>query len=231
MEGYPVWSNDSNKLYYFTYHSGFVADIHWVSSSGDNIGGELIKMTNPIYPISISPNGLLAFYEINPESSRDIWIYSFKDSTRVPFIANSANETSPEFSPNGKWLAYSSNETGSDEVYVTSMEDKSKRWKISAAGGNLVSWNSNGRELFYFENNTLMSVPVKTDNNFEYGIPQRLFSKDFYLRNVHFPNYDHISTTDQFITVIIEPENDNPRINVVLNWFDELKRLAPVKKE
>jgi hypothetical protein len=40
------------------------------------------------------------------------------------------------------------------------------------------------------------------------------------------PNYDVSSDGQRFL--MVKTESGEPRLNLVLNWFDELKRLVPL---
>lgn len=87
------------------------------------------------------------------------------------------------FSPNGKYLASASNAAGPWEVYVASVEDPAKTWKVSrelgsgwAGGGGQPRWSPRGNELFYMMgNDTMLAVPVQTEGPFHHEAPQRLF--------------------------------------------------------
>ncbi len=70
-----------------------------------------------------------------------------------------------------------------------------------------------------------MVVPVTTENSFQPGTPRPLFT------HVHPggppPNYAVAHDAQRFVMLQpTEPEME-PQINVVLNWFEELKRLVP----
>jgi hypothetical protein len=80
-----------------------------------------------------------------------------------------------------------------------------------------------------------MSVPVEGGSTFKAGNPTRLFEGRYY-GGVEAPNnpgrtYD-ISPDGQRFLMIKQPEQATSaaqQINVVLNWFEELKRLVPTK--
>ena len=47
--------------------------------------------------------------------------------------------------------------------------------KVSVNGGNQPRWGKNGKELFYVEGTTLLSVPVSGSEGFSVGLPRPLF--------------------------------------------------------
>jgi hypothetical protein len=94
----------------------------------------------------------------------------------VPFLQTPFNETSGQFSPDGKWMAYASNESGQPQVYVQPIPATGAKWQISAAGGDQPRWRRDAKELFYISvEQKLMAVPVKIGSTFETGSPQALF--------------------------------------------------------
>jgi eukaryotic-like serine/threonine-protein kinase len=142
-----------------------------------------------------------------------------------PFVQTQFKQATPVFSPDGHWLAYTSNESGRFEVYVQSFPGPGARWQISINGGDQPVWARNGRELFYREENKMMSVAVTTRSTFSVGTRTLVFAGPYQ----HSPSlgpadYDVSPDGRQFL--MIQPSLQEPtatQINVVLNWFEELK--------
>ena len=84
------------------------------------------------------------------------------------------NQTDGQVSPDGRLLAYTSDHDGRREIYVCDLRSGSRR-RISAAGGDISRWRSDGRELFYLAGPILMSVAVSA-TSLEIGVPVRLFT-------------------------------------------------------
>jgi hypothetical protein len=60
--------------------------------------------------------------------------------------------------------------------------------------------------------------------------PRRLFERPYELSSDLWPDYDVSPDGQRFLMVKLVDESEVPaQINVVLNWFDELKRLVPPK--
>ncbi len=85
-------------------------------------------------------------------------------------------------------------------------------------------WSADGNELFYRNGEEMMAVAVETKLEFKAGTPSTLF-KGRYVHDI-FIHYD-VSPDGQRFLMIKEAEKGQDRINVVLNWFEELKRLVP----
>ena len=136
-------------------------------------------------------------------------------------------------------MAYVSNESGQSEVYVRPFPEVNKgRWQVSTNGGVSPLWSPDGRELFYFseDDRSVTSVAVETAPVFKPGTPRRLFSRAAYLGGGTTPGTPwDIQPDGKRFLMIKRPEaasaaTGGPRkINIVLNWFEELKARVPVK--
>jgi hypothetical protein len=93
-------------------------------------------------------------------------------------------------------------------------------------------WNPNGRELFYRSGDKIMAVGVMTQPTFSAGKPKMLFEGPFEPAPTTFPNYDVSPDGQRFL--MLEPSEQGQaaatQINVVLNWFEELKQKVPTGK-
>ncbi len=101
--------------------------------------------------------------------------------------------------------------------------------QISTGGGTEPLWNRNGRELFYRSGNKMMAVEITTEPNFVLGSARMLFERGQYMPptgpySYPFPNYDVSPDGQRFLMITKESK---PQINVVLNWFEELKHRVP----
>ena len=72
-----------------------------------------------------------------------------------------------------------------------------------------------------------MAVSVATVQDFDAGAPRRLFEAPFDEAGAPYANYDVTRENDGFIMVRSDEELSASRLVVVLNWFNELKRLVP----
>jgi Tol biopolymer transport system component len=184
---------------------------------------------------------LLAFFEVNPTTQRDIWVLRMGDPSAgsgqvrkaQPFLRTRFDEAVPRFSPDGRWMAYISDESGRYEIYVQPYPGPGGKWQISTEGGTEPAWNPNGRELFYRSGNKVMAVDIATQPGFVAGTPRMLFEGRY--RSAPFPiaNYDVSPDGQRFLMVKpSEQEQAVPtQINVVLNWFEELKQKVPTGKK
>jgi Tol biopolymer transport system component len=233
----PAWTPDGKRIAFESNKEG-PQNIFWQLADGSGGLERLTTSDDNHFPLSWSPDGqLLAFVDFNPTTGRDIWVLRMGDPSpgsgqvrkAQPFLRTPFDETAPQFSPDGRWLAYASNESGPYEIYVQPYPGPGGKWQISTEGGTEPAWNRNGRELFYRSGNKMMAVDVTTQPSFSVGKPRMLFEGPYGLSPVSFPNYDVSPDGQRFLMVKpSEPEGAAPtQINVVLNWFEELKRRVP----
>jgi hypothetical protein len=144
-----------------------------------------------------------------------------------PFLRTPFSETGPQFSPDGRWLAYVSNESGRNEIYVQPFPGPAGKSQISTEGGTQPVWARNG-ELFYQNGNQMMAVETKTQPTFSAGTPRLLFGGP----QQGGPAFGYTVAADAQRFLMVKATEtgaaqDQNQIQVVLNWFDELKRLVP----
>jgi Tol biopolymer transport system component len=169
----------------------------------------------------------LAFHETPPTTGWDIWVLRLGDHKVQPFLRTQFNEASPRFSPDGHWLAYISDESGRYEIYVQPYPGPGGKWQISTEGGTEPVWNPNGRELFYRSGDKMMAVEIATQPDFSMGKPRVLFEGQYLPTARASPNYDISPDGQRFLMLKANEQASAPtQINVVLNWFEELKQKA-----
>jgi serine/threonine-protein kinase len=228
-----VWTPDGKRVAFSSNKEG-PTNIFWQRADGS---GGLERLTTSEYlnfPMSWSPDGqLLAFVEVNPTTGYDIWVLRLSDRKAQPFLQTPFNESVPRFSPDGRWLAYISNESGRWEIYVQSYPGPGGKWQISTEGGTEPAWNPNGRELFYRSGEKMMSVDIATQPSFSAGKPRVLFEGRYSPAPGTTPNYDVSPDGQRFLMIrpTEQAEAAATQINVVLNWFEELKRRVPTEKK
>jgi len=233
----PVWTPDGKRIAFTSYkerptNKEGPSNIYWQRADGS---GGLERLTTSDYlnsPTSWSPDGqLLAYFEVNPTTGWDIWVLNLSDRKAQPFLRTPFNEIAPQFSPNGRWLAYVSDESGhlDWEIYVQPYPGPGGKWQISTEGGTEPVWNPNGRELFYRSGDKMMAVDIATQPGFTAGKPRMLFEGPYMASPFMYSNYDVSPDGQRFL--MLKPgeagEAVPTQINVVLNWFEELKRRVP----
>jgi eukaryotic-like serine/threonine-protein kinase len=233
FSNYPAWTPDDKRIAFQLNKEG-PGNIFWQLADGSGGLERLTTSEYSHYPMSLSSDGrLMAFTELDPTTGYDIWVLRLADRKAQPFLRTQFNESTPRFSPDGRWLAYVSDESGRYEIYVQPYPGPGGKWQISTEGGREPVWNRNGRELFYRSGDKMMVVDIATQPRFAAGKPRMLFEGRYEPTVVTAANYDVSSDGQRFL--MLKPsesaEAAPTQINVVLNWFEELKQKVPTGKK
>jgi dipeptidyl aminopeptidase/acylaminoacyl peptidase len=221
----PYWTPDGKRIV-FTSNKEGSRNLFWQLADGS---GGLERLATSEFlevPGAVAPGGqVLAFSEVNVHTGYDIWMLRLADHKAQPFLKTSFNENAPQFSPDGRWLAYASDESGRTEIYAQPYPGPGGKWQISTEGGREPLWNRNGRELFYRNGTKMMGVEIGTQPSFSAGTPKVLFEGQYQTLSTSTPNYDVSPDGQRFL--MLKPVEQPAQIDVVLNWFEELKQKAP----
>jgi len=224
----PVWTPDGKRVA-FSAQRNNGENIYWQAADGSGAPEPLAAIPNvPILPHAFSPDGTQLLFT-SVAVPRDINVVKLAGERKAqPFFQTSFSEYNPDISPDGRWLAYESDESGRNEVYVRPFPDvNAGRWQISNGGGTRPLWNPNGRELFYFvAPGTLMAVRVEPGASFAAGSPAIVFQGQ-YATPQGARQYSVSPDGRRFLMIKDAASAGNappPKITVVLNWFEELKR-------
>jgi serine/threonine-protein kinase len=224
----PTWTPDGKRIAFSSVVAGH-QNLFWQAADGTGRPERLTSSELPQYLGSFSPDGqLLAFPEISPATGYDINILRLTDRIVRPFLRTAFAEAAPAFSPDGHWLAYVSDESGGLDIYIRPYPGPGGKRQVSIDGGVEPVWNRNGRELFYRSGNKMMAVAITTEPVFTAGKPQVLFEGHYVSAPGTLPAYDVSSDGQRFLMLkaIEQPSN---QVNIVLNWFEELKGRVPTR--
>jgi len=201
-----------------------------LTSTQDTPGGRQL-------PNSWSHDGQFLAFTSNPSAgvtgTWDIGILPLEGDGEPEYIvASNANECCAKFSPDGKWLAYISDESGLLQVYVRPFPGPEVKWLISEedTGGEQPVWSPDGRELFYRSGDRTMAVSIQTQGQtLTAGSPKVLFEGRYVNHSAPagLQYYDISPDGKRFLMLKEDTAQEQTPINVVLNWFEELKRLVP----
>jgi Tol biopolymer transport system component len=207
----------------------------------------LFRPDSPALPQVVSDSGSFFATAWSHDGKRlvgtkaeDLWVYSSNgESSRwTQHTHTQSAEAGPAWSPNDGWLAYTSNVTGRPEVYVQAYPGPGIPILVSTNGGVAPAWNPKGRELLYVEgrmgplvdaDQRMMSVDMATPSH--PGKPVILFS--FSPASLPLavcdpcPCYSVAPNGQELFALRMLPRQPArvTQIRLVLNWFEELKRL------
>lgn len=226
---FPMWGPGDTCVLFASYRTGRLQVLkHSIAGGKPEL---LITLPETAgIPVSLSANGtdlLVTWSDPNhPLWDGDMWVapLSGRDSKSRHFIQRNYNQRHGVWSPDGKWAAYASDESGRWEVYVEPYPGPGAKTMISTEGGHQPLWSRDGKKLFYRSGDKMMAATVRTEAGFEVIGVEELFERRF-LTRINYRSYD--VTSDGTFLMIQEPHESAPLgINVVLNWFEELKRSA-----
>ena len=230
----PAWSPSGEEV---TYTLGCCGDegSRLVRKAADGAGKPAVLVRESIIvqePDWSRDGRYLVYAGASQGTARDIRYLRFEAdgsaSEPVTFLSTPADEDSPKLSPDGRFVAYVSNESGRSEIYVRPFPNGDGRWQASVSGGTQPRWRSDGKELYYVENqDVLMAVPVTTGQGLVLERPQRLFeSADLSFQGLsNWPQYDVSADGQRFLMSTPAPgqKATPPSIRIVEHWVEEFR--------
>lgn len=158
----------------------------------------------------------------------------------VDASATSAVGQWPEISPDGRWLAYVSSVSGQPEVYIRPYPGPGSPTPVSLSGGQSPAWRPAGGELFFVACEAgsrcqLRAAQFAPGSPPRIARPRRLFEfagGDLPFAFGQVRCYDVAPDGQRFYTVQWRTPPPAPvvtHVNLVLNWFEELKARVPAK--
>jgi serine/threonine-protein kinase len=178
---------------------------------------------------NVSPSGVLSFLLSKPKGS-DIWTVPINAPERASeYLSNGFGLGHPALSPDGRWMAYDSNEGGQLQVFIQSYPDPTRdRFQVSSGGGSEPWWTRGGRELVFRRGDSVMVVSVDPATGAA-GRPTALFGGRYVSREDRFApaSYDVTPDGEQFLMLKYAAGDERRRVNVVTNWFAELRAKVP----
>jgi serine/threonine-protein kinase len=225
IETMPAWSPDGQYVAFRSEREG--PGVFRRAASGTGTAERLTSTDGPIHsPYSWTPDGkslLLAVFR--SFRNQAIARVTPPNTTVEILIDGDFAQLDPHVSPDGRWMAYQSDETGRFEIYVRPYPDVDLgRWLVSTTGGTSPRWSSDGEELFYYDGESIVRVPVSAASAFVPGRPVRLFPVKPFGGRLG-PDYEVATDGQRFLFLLpgpAAPETSTGLI-VVQNWIEELR--------
>ena len=217
----PEWSPDGRKVLFRTDRAGNTA-IWWRPADLSAAATVLLSGRRlDVFEAVISPDNRYLVFQFDTAGA-DIYYRALTGDTAIRPIANSqtAIETMPRLSPDGRWVAFSTNESGRDEVVVQPFPGPGGRVQVSTGGGTEPVWSRDGRRLFYRGGRQLMAATIRPGPGFTVASRDTVLTDTYvYASNPH-ANYDVMPDGTHFI--FLEPDNVGELI-VASNWESVLR--------
>ena len=232
-----VWDPTGTRIAYSSARGGtFEA---WVESTdGSGEPRQLTTMGGVVHVDSWSPDGRIISFHHHDASLRTTMYLLPVDQAGArsqPFLGGAFNQEGAEFSHDGRRVAYLSTESGQREIYVRQYPGEGGQATASVGGGMEAMWARRGDEVFYrsLSGDRMFAVPVTSSPTLKVGTPVQLFQGRYFVAPTGSPRsqYDVSADGQRFLMLAPTTGTDaslaRPRIVVVQNWFEELKRLVP----
>ena len=236
---YPLWTPDSRHVVFYSELAG--GGLYSKAADGTGTLKRLTTTRAFQIPYSWSADGRTLLLEQRAGDlvgQGDIFVLSLAgEPIATPLVQTPLDEGEPAVSPDGRWLAYTSiTPGGRPDVFVRPFPNvEGGRWQISTSGGYSPLWSADGRQLFFINIGRTFSVPVETEPTFRPGTPTVMFDlPQLYRGRSVRRQWDIARNGVRFM--VLNPgdgaatgEPSQPRMVVVLNWFEELKSLVSTR--
>jgi serine/threonine-protein kinase len=239
---FPIWTAN-NRIAFQSDRDGDLA-IFWQSDAG----GRAERLTTPEHgtshvPQSWSPDGNTFLFSVLKGSDQSLWTYSMPDRKATPFGGvHSSTPIGAEFSPNGRWVVYSSTQGSRAMVYVQAFPASESHYELPVPTYELASqplWSADGHELFYNPApGRLAWIGVTTEPTFRFGNTES-GARPFQTGPPSVVRAFDIARRGKFEGKFVglapdgQTQSGTPtvaHIQVVLNWFEELRAVWPSAK-
>jgi serine/threonine-protein kinase len=236
VDSYPQWTRDGHRLIFSSQRTG-VMNLFWQAADGADGVERLTESSHAQTASGITPDGgSLIFTEVGTTTGEDV-MRMMLDGTRsvTPLVHSGFAERNGVVSPDGRWLAYEADDSGRFEIFVRPFPNvNSARWQLSNDGGTRPLWSPRGHELFYVAaTGAIMRVGLTPGASWTPTTPEVLV-KPGYVTQMGNPGRTYDISRDGLRLLLIKDgmvgtASASTSIIVVLNWVEELKRLAPAK--
>jgi dipeptidyl aminopeptidase/acylaminoacyl peptidase len=249
---FPIWTSDGQRVVFQSDREG-ARGVFWQRADGTGIVERLTtadKDTEHV-PESWSPKGDGFLFRVVKSGTSTLSFFSLKDKKASPFGAvQSARPTNAMFSPDGRWVVYETSASGTvgvqgptGVIYAQPFPATGATYQVPVVeqgGYRHPSWSPDGRELFYMigGNIRLRVASVATQPGFAFGNSSPLPRPAYWIDAIGdvgrqwdvMPDGQHfIIRTPSGSVGKPDTAGQAEQIQVVLNWFEELKQRVPVR--
>jgi eukaryotic-like serine/threonine-protein kinase len=232
---FPIWSSDGRYVAFQSDREGDLG-IFWQRADGTGVAERLTKaeMGESHVPDAwLSAGNQLAFDEVK-DGRFTLRTLSIGGSKIEPVGTIQAfSYLNAAISPDGRWVAYRSLSGGASAIAVEPLPPTGAKYVIG--NGIYPVWSRDGKTLFFRQLTTqeFMATRMTTQSGFSFTTPEVLpITVTDRTSNSTVRNHD-ILPDGRFLSIVSATAPDGSpttdRINVVVNWFEELKQRVPMR--
>ena len=241
---FPVWSADGQ---YVAFQSDRGGDLGVFRQPADVSGAAAERLTTPEADTAYVPESWSRAADVLSLSAvkgptTTLWTLSMRDRKLAQFgDVRSSNQLNSDFSPDGRWIAYTLR--GGAALTMIDVEPfpaSGARYQISKTDelAHHAVWAPNGNTLFYVPGNQpVTGIGISTTPAFAAGNPHTAPGNVPNTNPFGEPrNFDVFPDGRRFVTVVdaagagsTQTSGTLRYMQVVVNWFEELKQRVPVK--
>ncbi len=233
----PLWTPDGQRVVFTSRRAGY-SELFRRAADGSGQDERLFARAKDLVDLRAngwSANGThLLYTEVPGSIQNEIGHMAVeRPSDASVLVKNAGSNDFATVSPAGAWMAYHSNLSGRSEIYVERYPELGNRQLISTGGGRLPMWSRDGRELFFssVDGRQILAVAMP-GTPLAAGRPHVLFEFALLAQAAGNRPYD-IAPDGRFFMIPGDPPESgggaSQDLVVVQNWFEELKRLVPMR--
>ena len=238
---FPIWAADNRRLAFQSDRGGDLGI--WLTT----LGGAATRLTTAAKgeshaPESWHPKAEILMYSVTKGSDISLRTLAIPGGQPAPFgDVHSSRPIGAHFHPNGRWVVYSTDQPDSNAIYVQPYPVTGNKYQLTIKGGkgdiaaHKPLWSRDGKELFYVPRVLEFEVvSVTTEPEFSFGNAAAITARPFQPGGPRGRSQFDITPDGRFLGLLPPAElaGANPRrlarINVVVNWSEELRQRVPV---
>ena len=230
---FPVWTADAQRVAFKSEREGDFG-IFWHRADGTDAAQRLTQPERGVshIPESWSRTEDRFLFSASMGSRTSLWTFAVPDRKAEPFSqVGSRFPLSAVFSPDGRWVAYSAFDSDTTGIFVEPFPSTGAKYRITRVGALHPQWSPNGKELF-FQTGGLFAVTVTTGRGVEFSSPVQIPGPFQTPGPTAARGYDIMPDGQRLIGIVSSGQGQAglaAQIQVVLNWFDEVKARVPTK--
>jgi serine/threonine-protein kinase len=247
----PVWSGDGGRIFFRSWAPGVrlanssVYAIELSTGAVTPVGASSSAFPR-VMPWELAPDGK-TLAVVNAFNLQEVHLgtLSVESQEFGQLLAGAGAQNQPSFARGGAWIALQESPTVDAEGEINLRPFPAvARTRIPVGPGRMPVFSHDGSELFFFDGHGIASVPITYEPTLRVGTPQRLFEGRGYLWGEYGRAWDPDPSGQRFLVIrdpfagaagtsatsAAAPADPalRPRIDVVVNWVEELERRLPL---